>query len=271
MKTPIFALLLWTAPCFTACLTEMLPGDETCFDYVEVAPREPGRVQYTVPVVDFDTQLTAPIPVPGAVLTVCTNSTCEPALPACATEVNNGCYREFPGPNPAIRVLDFPYGLTNVTLRWTAPGYIPTDYPMGGPLVGSPDGELAMRGVGIVLVKESTYAALHGQVGGVPDPARGTLAVRVLDCGLGRAPGNTVEPYNANLAGSTAFSLSSNNLASGSDLTTDARGVVGFFNLPPQTIDVHVADWGFQPTTFNVRPGTLTLGELRWGLERFGQ
>lgn len=253
------------------CMPDMLPGDDTCLDYVEVVPREPGRVQYTVPVVDFDTQLTAPIPVPQAKLAVCTNSTCEPQLPLCDSAELGQCYREFPGPNPAVRVLDFPFGLGNVTLRWSAPGYVPTDYPMGGPLIGTPDGSLAVRGIGIVLVKETTYAALHAQLGVAPDPSRGTLAVRVLDCSLGRTAGATMEPYNAVLVGSTGFSLSTNNLASGADLTTDQRGVVGFFNLPPQTLDVSIPAWELQPTTFNVRPGTLTLGELRWGLEEFGQ
>jgi hypothetical protein len=249
---------------------DMKPADDTCFDYVGVVPRDPGRVQYTVPVVDFDTQLSAPVALPDAALQVCINATCLPEFPRCTTDVGN-CYREFPGANPALRVLDFPFGLTNVTLRFSLAGYVPTDYPLGGPLVGDPAGGLEVRGVGIVLVKEPTFAALQAQVGGVPDPTRGTLAVRVLDCALGRSAGETLEPYNANLGGATAFSLSSNNVASGSDLTTDQRGVAGFFNLPAQTIDMQVAGWPFEPTTFNVRPGTLTLGELRWGLEEFGQ
>jgi len=252
------------------CLTDLEPGDDTCFTYLAVAPREPGRVQYTVPVADFDTQLTAPIPVPGAVLTVCLNATCEVQLPLCQEEVGT-CYREFPGPNAAVRVLDFPYGLTNVTLRWSAPGYVPTDYVLGGPLVGAPDGSLQLRGIGIVLVREATYAALHAQVGTAPDPTRGTLAVRVLGCSLQRLAGQNLVPYNADLYGSTGFSLSTGNLATDAHLQTDDRGVVGFFNLPPQTLDVYIESWVQRPTTFNVRPGTLTLAELRWGLEEFGQ
>lgn len=253
-----------------SCITIPDDGGDTCFDYMELIDREPGRVQYTVPVVDFDTQLSAPVALPGAQLKVCINATCIPEFPKCTEETGN-CYREFPGASPALRVLDFPYGLTNVTLRFSLEGYVPTDYPMGGPLVGSMDGALAMRGVGIVLVKNETYAALHAQVGGVPDPTRGTLAARVLDCSMGRAANQQMSSYNANLSGSSGFSLSSSNLASGADLTTDQRGVVGYFNLLPQTLDVQIVNWPFHPTTFNVRPGTLTLGELRWGLEQFGQ
>jgi hypothetical protein len=248
----------------------MASEDDTCLDYVEVAPREPGRVQYTVPVVDFDTQLTAPIPVPGAALQVCLNATCEVTLPVCNGDVGT-CYREFEGPNAAIRVLDFPYGLTNVTLRWSAPGYVPTDYPLGGPLIGAPDGSLQVRGIGIVLVREATYAAMHAQVGATPDPTRGTLALRALGCSLQRQAGVYVESYNANLGGATQWSLSTGNLVTDAQVLTDDRGVVGYFNLPAQTLDVTVPAWDEPPRTFNVRPGVLTLAELRWGLEEFGQ
>lgn len=262
--------LILLATLLTGCLTEYDDADDTCYDYVTLTPATAGRVQYTVPVVDFDTQLSAPVALPGAALQVCINATCLPEFPRCTGEVGN-CYREFPGPSPALRVLDFPFGLTNVTLRFSLTGYVPTDYVLGGPVVGSPNGEASLRGVGIVLVKEETFSALHAQVGTTPDPTRGTLAVRVLGCDLQRAAGQTLTAYNANLNGASGFSLSSSNLASGSDLTTDQRGVVGYFNLPPQTIDVTILDWPFQPTTFNVRPGTLTLAEMRWGLEEFGQ
>jgi hypothetical protein len=254
----------------SACLTEMLPGDDTCLTYVEVVPREPGRVQYTVPVVDFDTQLTAPVSVAGAALKVCTNATCLPEYPVCDGEVGN-CWREFPGPSPAVRVLDFPYGLTNVTIRVSADGYVPTDYPLNGPLIGSPDGSLAVRGIGIVLVKRETFAALHGQVGTVPDPLRGTLALRVLDCGLQRSAGSTLEVYNGDTRGATAFSLSTGNLATAGRLDTDRRGVVGLFNLLPQTADLWAPGGSLAPVTYNVRPDTLTLAEYRWGIDEFGQ
>lgn len=254
----------------SACLTDLEDGSATCFDYTQVAEREPGRVQYTVPVVDFDTQLTAPSAVPDAIITVCTNATCIPEFPVCAGDVG-ACWREFPGPSPAVKVLDFPFGLGNVTIRASAAGYVPTDYPLGGPLIGTPDGSLAARGIGIVLVKQETFAALHAQVGAVPDPLRGTLALRVLGCGLQRLGGQTLEAYNADLRGAEAFSLSTGNLASGASLTTDQRGVVGFFNLPAQTIDAWVPAWGLPPATYNVRPGTLTLAEYRWGIDEFGQ
>lgn len=127
------------------------------------------------------------------------------------------------------------------------------------------------RGTGIVLVKQETCAALHGQVGTVPDPLRGTLAVRVLDCALQRANGVEVSTYNADLGGSEAFSMSTSNLATGSRLQTDQRGVVGYFNLPAQTIDVEVFTWDIAPVTLNIRPGTLTLAELRWGIDQFGR
>lgn len=248
----------------------MKPSEETCLDYVEMAPRDPGRVQYVVPVVDFDAQLYAPIPVRDATFQVCLNASCDVQLPTCDVEAAN-CYRELPGPNPVVRVIDFPFGLTNVVLRWSAPGYIATDYVLGGPLVGSPSGELSVRGIGIVLVKETTWTSLHAQVGAVPDPTRGALATRVLDCSLQRGSGIEMAAWNADLDGGTPFSLSSSNLVTDARLTTDERGVVGFFGLPAQTLDVFLPGFDLPPVTYNIRPNTLTLAELRWGLDQFGQ
>jgi hypothetical protein len=142
---------------------------------------------------------------------------------------------------------------------------------LGGPLIGTPEGSLAVRGIGIVLVKNETYVAMHAQVGLNPDMSKGTLATRVLDCGLSRMADAEMEAWNANTQGAVGFSLSSNNLLTDSRMETDQRGVVGFLNLPPQTLDVWIPEWSERATTFNVRPGVLTLGELRWGLEEFGQ
>lgn len=254
----------------TGCLTPMASGDDTCLDFVEVAPREPGRVQYVVPIVDYDTQLTSPTPVPGTVLQICTNATCLPELPLCAGELGQ-CYRELPAPNPVVRVLDFPYGLSNVTIRARAEGYLSTDYPLGGPIIGAPDGSLTVRGAGIVLVKRETQQAIHAQVGAVADPLRGMLAVRVLGCGLQRQTDVDIETYAGDTRGATPFSLSTGNLASGGQLRTDQRGVVGFVNLPPQTLDIWAPSMDLRPATFNVRPDTLTLAEFRWGIDEFGQ
>lgn len=236
-------------------------------EQIQVAARDPGRVTYVVPVVDFDSQLTAPTTVPGATLTICTSAACDAPF----TD-----WQRLQGPAEYVWVLSLPYSLSNAVLRFSAPGYIPMDYVLGGPMIGAPTGELTVKGIGIPLVKETTLTALYNQVGlsGV-DLTRGVFAARVLDCSGERAASSTVTTSVGNVTGSIPFALSNNNLATPTTLETDSRGVAGFMNLPPQTLDV--VGWsstGLQigdVTTMPIRAGAITLAELRPGLELWGQ
>lgn len=233
-----------------------------------MAPPPPGRVLYIVPVVDFDSQLYAPTEVPAVALIVCTSA-------ACTTPFTD--WQRLDGPAPFVWVLSFPAGLSNAVLRFSAPGYVPMDYVLGGPMVGTPAGDLTVKGVGVPLLKEATLASLYAQVGlPMVDLTRGTYAARVLTCDGVRATQATVQPTTGDVASpAVAFSLSNNNLATASSLETDQRGVAGFFNLPPQTLDVQGwTDTGValgSATTVLVRPGVVTLSELRPGLDQWGQ
>lgn len=248
----------------------MAPGGDTynsevtwkCLGSPAAVPTAAGdRVTYAVPVVDFDSQLYAPTTVPGAQLLVCTSAACDVPF----TDWQGG-----PGANglPFLWALSFPAGASNITLRFTAPGYVPMDYALGGPMVQDAEG------VGIPLVKETTLASLQAQVGlGAVDPHRGTYAARVLDCGNTRASdvNITATPVTAD---AVMFSLSNDNLATRATLETDERGVAGFFNLLPGTMDVTGLVGGKQvaePVTVNVRPGVITLTEVRPSLGVWGQ
>lgn len=231
------------------------------------APRTPGRVTYIVPVVDFDSQLYAPTSVPDVSLTVCTSASCDQPI----TD-----WQKLPGSADYVWVLSLPYGLNNAVLRFTAPGYTPMDYVLGGPMVGSPDGTLTIKGLGVPLLKAASVTSLYNQVGLADlDLSKGVFAARFLDCAGERADRSVVTTAGGNIEGSVAFALSNNNLATPTTLETDDRGVAGFMNLPPQTLDVvGWASTGHQidgVTTVLIRPGVITLAELRPGLETWGQ
>lgn len=242
----------------------------------EIVEREPGRVTYVMPVVDFNSQPSSPSPVPDVTMRVCTNAVCMPEFPLCDGEPGQ-CYNVGPGPAPFVMVLDFPYGFVNGILRFQAPDYVDMDYVLGGPMIGTPEGEMQVRSLGITMVPIASRDSIYAQVGvSEVDPDRGTLALRTLDCRGQRASGVLVSPSDGDVDDpAVAFSLSNNNLATPTSLRTDERGVAGFINLAPQTIDVIGLTPGGEPfvtpTTLNVRSGVITLAELRIGLDVWGQ
>lgn len=273
---------------FTALLAACTPLDDENDTYSslnywyclgeqsQIAEREPGRITYVMPIVDFNSQPTSPSPVPGVTFKVCTNAVCVPEYPVCDGSTEQ-CYNVGPGPTPFVQVLDLPYGFANGILRFQAPEYVDMDYVLGGPMIGTPSGELLVRSLGITMVPNLTRDGIYAQVG-IPeiDLGRGVLAIRTLDCRGERSPGVTVSPSSGDVESpAVAFSLSSNNLATPTSLETDGRGVAGFINLAPQTIDVvaFTPDGTpfVRPTTLNVRPGVITLAELRMGLDQWGQ
>jgi hypothetical protein len=174
-------------------------------------------------------------------------------------------------------ILDFPYGFANAVLRFRAPGYVDMDYLLGGPMIGTPSGEMTVRAIGVPLLLEATRNSIYSQVGlSSVDAARGVLAARTLDCRGERASGVLVQPWLGDVQSpAVAFSLSNNNYAAAESLETDERGVAGFINLAPQNIDVIALAPGGEtfvsPTTINIRSGVITLAELRMGLGLWGQ
>lgn len=263
-----------------------------------VVPRgTPTRIQYRVPVVDFDT-LT---PVPGIIVEPCTTSNCD-VYPSCAAGATPApaepCAIVTPPASAAspIFVIDFPYNFTG-GLKITKPGeYAEMDYFFGGPLVGLPElalseGGNVVIGQGIPVLKSRTRERAYQEVGvSTVDPTRGTLAVRTLSCrrtpampsatGMTpppqgqRAAGVSLEAMPAAPEGSAAWALSTGNVFSPNRLITDARGVAGFLNAPPVITDVQAVlpdgtTYGYTP--IRVRADVITLAELRPGLDVWGQ
>lgn len=272
-------LYLFLIPLSFGC-SSMKPGEDTweslytpdewkCLLDTEAPIESTGRATYTVPVVDFNSQPTAPTPVPALAIAVCTSPTCDPVYPVCTDNPLGQCVNISGG--PVLYKMDFPAGLSNVVLRLSAPDYVGMDYVMGGPMVQS------TQGLGIPMVPIATRQSIYTNLGaGTVDETRGVLAVRTLDCNNARAQGVTVEAVDGQIEyPSIPFRLSNNNLATGATLETDERGVAGFVNLAPQTVDVVArTDYGKEfggPTTLNIRPNTITLAELRDGIDIWGQ
>ena len=153
---------------------------------------------------------------------------------------------------------------------------------------GPPEGGYVVRGLTIPLLKTATRDTIYNDLGlpGPADPTRGVLAIRTLDCrrnSMGpqgtRAAGVRLEAIPAQPpAPAVAWTLSFSNRATPNKLETDMRGVAGFVNVIPGSVDVEaVAPVGppagliYGRTTLSVRAGVITLAEVRDGLERWGQ
>jgi hypothetical protein len=271
-----------------------LPAEWACLDQPQpLADRVPSRIQYRVPIVDFDTQTALLQAVAGLVIQVCGNAACDPPLPPCpaggATSPAEQCFTQTaPLPVPYVVELDLPWQFSNGSLKLTAPGYAEMNYIFGGPMIGPPEGGSLVIGLPIPLLRNSAResAYLDCGVNGV-DPTRGTVAVRTLDCKRNirnlsmtvpegsRAPLVAVsaleEPANG-----VAWALSNDNIFSPNTLQTDARGVAGYLDTDVGVVRlVAEAPIGRQypsaPPNLRVRANVITLAELRDGLGRWGQ
>lgn len=244
----------------------------------------PERIQYLVGIVDFDSQPppNTPTSVPGLQVTVCGSPSCDPPFSAPDVVTVN----PIEGQPSYVWMIDFPYNFSNAYLRLTAPNYAPMEYFFGGPLKGPPEGGHVVRGLTIPLLKEATRDTIYNDLGlpGPADPTRGVLAVRTLDCrrsaqGQGqRAAGVRLRAIpSAPDAPAVAWTLSFSNRATPNKLETDARGVAGFVNVVPGTVDIEgvapLGDGGtpYGATTLPVRAGVITLAEVRYGLDLWGQ
>jgi hypothetical protein len=256
----------------------LTPPEWKCLDQPQVpVARNPEPVAYVVAIVDFDRQLNALEPIEGLDIVVCGSATCEEPEEVMITGV--------PDRPPYLYRIVFSYGFDNAVLRLTAPGYVPMDYILGGRMIGPPEGGSTVLGRAIPLLREATLANLYKQLGFTegPDPERGVLAVRTLNClrdpmnqDISRAAGVQLAMVSDTLDPGTVWSLSFNNIATRSN-ETDERGVVGYLNAPPQAFLVEaVATVGGNEVRYGrnavqVRPGVITLAELRDGVGRWGQ
>lgn len=224
----------------------------------------PATINYFVPIADFDTRR----PVPGLTVKLCSSSACDPDIPI----------PEVTQPNPAqpVYLLQIPYGQADSYLQVSAPDYATMDYYFGGPIIGSPNAMFLANA--IPMLRSETLDRLLVDVR-APSPApsgRGVLAIRTLDCAGQRAVGVEVEAGQEMPEGTVPWALSDNNIASPDTVTTDARGVAGFANVPAGAFTVQgIAPVGDGITygrhTLRVKGGQITLGEVRFGIGQRGQ
>jgi hypothetical protein len=249
----------------------------------------PSRIRYQVPIVDFDS-LT---PVAGLVVQACTTSNCDP-FPACDTTTPAPTQQcaIVSGPAGALYVIDLPWNFTG-GLKLTKPGeYAEMDYFFGGPMVGLPEiandngGDL-VQGLPIPVLKLTARQRAYDEVGGgVVDIAKGTLAVRVLNCVRNnvsaalpipqgtRAAGVSINAVPMQPAGSVPWTLSTSNFFTPNLTVTDNRGVAGYLQAPPITMSLQAELDDvtlITPKSFRVRENVITLAELRAGLDQWGQ
>jgi hypothetical protein len=247
---------------------------------------DPARVRYTVPIFDFNSKLTSPTAVRDLQVDVCSGS-CEQTLQRCTTpepSPDEQCYGVGEDVSPLVLAFDLPFAFSNGILRFSAPGYVALDYVLGGPMMGSPEGDMTVRGLPLSLFSEQSRALLYGEVGvSTVDPTRGMLLVRALNClrqtgPLGgfegtRAQDLGIEAMNVEaVAGAVGFSLSSDYIATPGAIRTEATGVGGFASVAPGAIGVRAQTPGGEiTTTVRTRPNVITLAELRPGLDVWGQ
>jgi len=254
-----------------------VPPEWSCLAEQGLVPREPARVRYELSVFDFNSQPTAPTAVPGLEVQVCGSGACEQPLPRCSPaepEALEQCYRSSAGARPFELTLDLPYGFANGTLRLTAPGFAELEYVLGGPMIGAPDGEMAVQGVPLPMFSEGARSTLYGDLRmGLVDSTRGVILGRVLNCDGVRAAGVTVEPAALDtVPGAVAFRFESSLLAVPAPLETAAPGMAGFVNVLPGALAIEAQTPGGEITTaVRVRPNVITIAELRPGLDLWGQ
>lgn len=256
-----------------------LPPEWACLELpLEVVAQEPARVTYVVAVVDFDSQPYSPTLVKGLDIQVCGSPSCDPP----ASEPDVVIHNPVEGQPPYVYAIELPFGFSNGSLRLTAPDYAPMDYVFNGPMIGAPGGGYRVQGLTIPLLKASTRDTIYHDLGlpGDVDLSRGVLAMRMLNClrdpkANPRAPGVRLESVpTAPRAPAVAWSLSTSNRATPARLETDSRGVAGFVNVLPLVYDVQGITPGgrvYGRTSIAVRPGVITLAEIRDGIGRWGQ
>lgn len=263
-------------------MSPLLPAPWECLDG---PPRElPGpvaRVTYRIAIVDFDSQPppNPPTAVEGLQIVVCKDPTCDaPAGPDEVTITN-------PNPQqPFVYDISMPYNFSNASLRISSTTnlYTDTEYFFGGPMVGSPEGGSIVLGQTLPVLRKSSRDTLYRGLGleAPASAAVGDVAVRVLNCQRDEM-GRTTRAANVRVEadspseGAIAYALTYGNLPL-RDRDTDERGVAGFASLAPRNYVVRgIAPVGdgmpFGETTVPIRPGVITIVEIREGQGLWGQ
>ena len=175
--------------------------------------------------------------------------------------------------------IDLPYGFSG-SIRITSPGYIPTQYFFGGPLVGMPsgaidttDGTLLIQGAYITPITEADADRLYQQLGMVArDPNLGLLGARLLDCNGDRAAFAFLKVTSPTGLG---YSLVQNLPVLGDPPQTDSRAVAGYVNMAVRNyfaegLTPNGGSYGRNTPTV-IEANTLTILEIRTDQSAFGR
>lgn len=163
---------------------------------------------------------------------------------------------------PGVRIA-LPVGFEGF-FRITAPGYIPYDYYLLGPMVSA-----VVQPQPFNLVSETSFVEFVRGMGA--DPAvvasQGVLAVQVLDCNSDPAPGVELRLADREDRPSlqTAQGWAIQRRIPVLNQVTDAQGLAGFINLPIENVVVEASVEGrvFGRTSFRIDVGRLTGATMR--------
>lgn len=208
----------------TDASTVTASAEWACLDHPTVlVDRAPQPVQYRVAVVDADTNAT----VDGLSAAACDTMACGPNA-AVVTAQAGGLY-----------AVSFPFGFSSAYLKLLAPGYVPLDYFLGGPMIGTPGGSYVVQGLPIAMHKS-----------GLLDAQKAGLLVRALDCEGAPTLAATVLLGDDKLSPQQLVAVDAGNY----QLTATAPDGRAYARLNARLF-----------------PGIVEVFELRNGLEQWGQ
>ena len=179
---------------------------------------------------------------------------------------------------------------TNAYIRMTAPGYLQTEYFLGGPLIGAPDGatqngapivnaELPLvKGYPLTPIKAVDADNLATYAGIVRDPDTAIIGIRTVDCSGRPASGVKLQLELPGPGDALAFSYLSGQVSTDPNRSTDEKGLAGFANVPLSTPFVNAIVEGIAPNgmhygTINItiRKGGFTGAEVRPDTGQYGR
>jgi hypothetical protein len=211
-----------------------------------MAPREPGRVRYIVPVVGVGGD---PDAVSELEYSVCRLLSCDPPLPRCDGPAlpAEECYGLSYGP-PSELVIDLPFALDGFA-RLRAPGYMDLFYDFGGPMVGAQNGDMTVFGQPVAMVAREPES----------DQNRGMLVIRALDC-RGQ-PAADVQIRTALETGEQSVTTGDDGLVQLTDLIPSVQA---FSATTPDGV-------AYASNIALIRPDSVAMAGIRVGIGKWGQ
>jgi hypothetical protein len=238
----------------------------------------PKNIAFALPISDY--RIMPPVPVPNLTVTACQIQDYECSMPAglVLSPMNYPVVLYGKTYQVPVYPVVMPYAI-DAFIRLTAPGYLQTEYYLGGPLLGSRD-NMMMNGVPVVValpvtpILASDADDLALAVQHEREPGDAIVAMRTLDCNDEPTDGVTLSlsvdgvPFTF-LTGQPSF---------GANQATDSGGLAGFANIAvPAGSFSNVTVEGMAPNgmtygkiNVTIRPGQLTQADIRPDTGLFG-